>query len=170
MSDLVEKCRPTRFEDVRGQSLAVRWCQNQIRTGRGQSVLFSGPLGVGKTSLALIYAKARFCEGPNKEQSPCGECRWCKQFGDRGVGFGDFTRLNCGEKSGVDDVRKVLETAGRPAWDTKYRVVFLDEVHNLSQNACDALLKPLETPYSWGPTFILATTKPDKVPPPSVRE
>ena len=54
MTDLAEKYRPTRFDQVRGQELAVEWCRNQIRTNKGQSVLFSGPIGVGKTSLALI--------------------------------------------------------------------------------------------------------------------
>jgi DNA polymerase III subunit gamma/tau len=164
MTDLSAKYRPTRFDEVRGQALAVQWCRNQIRWNKGQSVLFSGPIGAGKTSLALIYAKARFCGSPTEDMSPCGSCASCIEFGERGQNLPDFTRLDCGERGRIEDVTNLADLARQGPFNTDYRVFFLDEVHNLSPRGFDALLKALETHHKWGPTIILATTKLDKVP------
>jgi DNA polymerase-3 subunit gamma/tau len=155
MTDLSEKYRPTSFHEIRGQELAVEWCRNQIRTNKGQSVLFSGPIGVGKTSLALIYAKARFCESPTEDMSPCDSCASCNEFGERGQNLPDFTRHDCGERSRIEDVTNLADLARQASLNTDYRVFFLDEVHNLSPRGFDALLKALETHHRWGPTIIL---------------
>ena len=164
MTDRAEKYRPTHFDEVRGQALAVEWCRNQIRTNKGQSVLFSGPIGVGKTSLAIVYAKSRFCESPTEDMSPCDSCASCNEFGERGQNLPDFTRHDCGERSRIEDVTNLADLARQASLNTDYRVFFLDEVHNLSPRGFDALLKALETHHRWGPTIILATTKLDKVP------
>ena len=164
MTDLSEKYRPTRFDEIRGQELAVEWCRNQIRTNKGQSVLFSGPIGAGKTSLALIYAKARFCKSPTDDMSPCDSCASCNEFGERGQNLPDFTRHDCGERSRIEDITNLADLARQGSLNNGYRVFFLDEVHNLSPRGFDALLKALETHHRWGPTIILATTKLDKVP------
>jgi hypothetical protein len=164
VTGLSEKYRPTRFDEVRGQKLAVEWCRNQIRTNKGQSILFSGPIRVGKTSVALIYAKARFCESPTEDMSPCHACASCNEFGERGQNLPDFTRHDCGERSRIEDIINLADLARQAPFYTDYRVFFLDEVHNLSPRGFDALLKALETHHRWGPTIILATTKLDKVP------
>jgi DNA polymerase III subunit gamma/tau len=96
--------------------------------------------------------------------SPCGSCASCNEFGERGQNLPDFTRLDCGERSRIDDVTNLADLARQGPLDTHYRVFFLDEVHNLSPRGFDALLKALETHHKWGPTIILATTKLDKVP------
>jgi DNA polymerase III subunit gamma/tau len=96
--------------------------------------------------------------------SPCGSCASCNEFGERGQNLPDFTRLDAGERSRIEDITNLADLARQGPFYTDYRVFFLDEVHNLSPRGFDALLKALETRHKWGPTIILATTKLDKVP------
>lgn len=162
MTDLAQAYRPQFFRDVAGQAKAVSWLTKQATTSAARSVLISGPFGTGKTTLGRIYAKAIFCEATEGGE-PCGKCANCGEFGERGVGVVDLTTFECGERSTVDEVKELLETARAAPWAAKRRVVLLDEVQNLSRRAYDALLKVVESPPAWT-TFILLTSRPDALP------
>ena len=163
MPDLAQKYRPRRFGDVAGQRDAVAWLRRQVVSGEARSVLMSGPIGTGKTTLGLIYSKALFCEALENGE-PCDACETCVEFGERGRGLTDFLPFECGERSTVDEVKGLLETATTAPFITKRRVALLDEVHNLSRRAFDALLRIVETPPKWT-TFVFLTSKPEAVPP-----
>ncbi len=125
-------------------------------------MLLSGPYGTGKTTLGLIYAKALFCEAP-EDGEPCGTCDRCKEFGDIGRDVVDFSRLDCGEHSTVEEVKDLLDFARAAPWSGKRRVLMLDEMQNLSRRAFDALLRIVEIPPPWA-TFIFLTAKPEALP------
>jgi DNA polymerase-3 subunit gamma/tau len=161
-TNLAEKYRPKKFGDIFGQPKADTWFRKQVISREGRSVLLSGPHGTGKTSLGLLYAKALFCLGP-EDGEPCGTCDRCKEFGDLGRGFLDFQRFECGENSKVEEVKGLVDMARAAPWIGKRRVLLLDEIHNLSRRACDALLRIVETPPAWA-TFILVTSKPEVLP------
>lgn len=123
--------------------------------------MLSGAYGTGKSSLALIYAKALLCAAP-ADGEPCDTCERCKQFGD-GRNSLDFQRFEAGERSKVDEVLGLLTIARHcPSGGTR-RVQLLDELHNLSRRAFDALLRIIEMPPA-GTTFILVTSKPETLP------
>ena len=158
---LARKWRPRRFAELVGQEHVVRALTHALDSGRiHHAFLFTGTRGVGKTTIARIFAKSLNCErgiGSN----PCGECGSCKDI-DAGR-FLDLLEIDAASNTGVDDVREVIENAQyRPARGN-YKVYLIDEVHMLSKNAFNALLKTLEEPPEHA-KFLLATTDPQKLP------
>jgi DNA polymerase-3 subunit gamma/tau len=152
MTDLAQKYRPKKFADVAGQPKADAWFRRQVTSKEARSVLVSGPYGTGKTTLGLLYAKALFCEA-TEDGEPCGACGGCKEFGDTGRGFVDFHRFECGERSTVEEVKGLVDMARAAPWIGKRRVLLLDESHNLSRRAFDALLRVVEFPPHGLPSF-----------------
>lgn len=158
---LYRKYRPKRFADVIGQDAVVAALKNQVKTGRiGHSYIFTGIRGTGKTSFAKILAKAVNCPD-SRDGEPCGVCDICTGI-DNGSML-DVTEIDAASNSGVDNVRALREeTAYYPAV-CKMRVYIIDEVHMLTREAFNALLKIMEEPPAHV-LFILATTEVHKVP------
>jgi DNA polymerase-3 subunit gamma/tau len=153
--------RPEVFGDVVAQSHIVQTLQNAIRTDRiAHSYLFSGPRGTGKTTTARLLAKALNCEnGPTPE--PCGECDYCVAIADgRSM---DVLEIDGASNRGIDEIRQLREEVGYAASKGKRKVYIIDEVHMLTSEAFNALLKTLEEPPAHV-IFIFATTQPLKVP------
>lgn len=160
---LYRKYRSQTFGDLIGQNHVVRTLQNAISSNRiAQAYLFTGPRGTGKTSTARLLAKALCCDnGPTGE--PCNECDICRSITSNTCL--DVVEMDAASESSVDSVREsIVERVGqRPAY-ARYRVMIIDEVHDLSSKAFDALLKTIEEPPPHL-VFILATTEFNKVPP-----
>src|SRR5262245_12917315 len=159
---LARKWRPQRFDDVIGQRGVVETLRNAISTGRlAQSFIFAGPRGVGKTTTARILARALNCvKGPTPE--PCGECDACIEIAQgRDV---DVLEIDGATYTGVDAVREVIvEPLAIAPMRDRYKVFIIDEVHRLSKNAFDALLKSIEEPPPYV-VFMMATTDLHSVP------
>ena len=159
---LARKWRPQRFDDVIGQRGVTQTLRNAIAAGRiAQSFVFSGPRGVGKTTTARILARGLNChDGPTAE--PCGQCDACVEIA-QGRDM-DVIEIDAASHTGIDNVRDVIidGLAVRPSRD-RYKVFIIDEVHRLSKNAFDALLKSIEEPPPHA-VFMMATTEADKVP------
>ena len=158
---LARKCRPQVFEDVLGQEHVVRTLQNAITGGRiAHAFLFSGPRGVGKTSIARILAKAINCEkGPTP--IPCGECFHCREI--TGGNAIDVREIDGASNRGIDEIRELRENVKFAPASGRYKIYIIDEVHMLSMAAFNALLKTLEEPPAHV-IFIFATTEIQKVP------
>ena len=160
---MARKYRPKGFDEVVGQEPIARTLKNAIASGRvAHAYLFTGPRGVGKTSMARIFAMALNCassDGPTPE--PCGACASCSAiFLGEDV---DVREIDGASNNGVDDVRALRDNAGyRPA-HSRFKIYVIDEVHMLSTGAFNALLKTLEEPPSHV-KFIFATTDPNKLP------
>ena len=158
---LYRKFRPDTFDEVKGQDHIVTTLKNQIVSGRiGHAYLFCGTRGTGKTSIAKLFAKTVNCEHP-VNGSPCGECDSCKRIA-AGASM-DVVEMDAASNNGVEDVRNIIEAVSYSPSEGKYRVYIIDEVHMLSTNAFNALLKTLEEPPSYC-IFILATTEVHKIP------
>ena len=158
---LYRKWRPERFEDVKGQDAIVTTLKNQIIRDRiGHAYLFCGTRGTGKTTIAKIVAKAVNCENP-KDGSPCGECRSCKAVSE-GSSM-SVIEMDAASNNGVEDVRLIRDEVTYAPTDGKYKVYIIDEAHNLTSAAFNALLKTLEEPPAYV-IFILATTEYHKIP------
>lgn len=158
---LARKWRPRRFSELVGQEHVVRALTNALESGRvHHAFLFTGTRGVGKTSIARIFAKSLNCvTGVGAE--PCGKCEICEAV-DQGR-FVDLLEIDAASNTGVDDVRDVIENAQYLPTRGRYKVYLIDEVHMLSKSAFNALLKTLEEPPEHV-KFLLATTDPQKVP------
>ncbi len=159
---LARKYRPQRFEDLVGQDHVARTLSNAIGLGRvHHAFLFTGARGVGKTSSARILAKALNCaksDGPTT--TPCLKCESCLAIA-RGEDI-DVIEIDAASNTGVDNVRSVIENSQYRPVRSRFKIYIIDEVHMLSKQAFNALLKTLEEPPSHV-KFILATTEPEKV-------
>jgi len=158
---LARKWRPRRFAELVGQEHVVRALSNALESGRvHHAFLFTGTRGVGKTTIARIFAKSLNCEqGVSAE--PCGACPVCEAV-DAGR-FVDLLEIDAASNTGVDDVRDLIENAQYMPTRGRYKVYLIDEVHMLSKAAFNALLKTLEEPPEHV-KFLLATTDPQKLP------
>jgi len=159
---LARKWRPQRFEDVIGQRGVVETLKNAIATGRlAHSFIFAGPRGVGKTTTARILARALNCvKGPTAE--PCGTCDACREIADgRDM---DVLEIDGATYTGIDAVREVIvKPLSLAPMRDRFKVFIIDEVHRLSPQAFDALLKSIEEPPPYV-KFLMATTELGKVP------
>ncbi len=158
---LARKYRPQNFAGLTGQEHVSRTLQNAIETGRvAHAFLFTGARGVGKTSAARILAKALNCEsGPAAE--PCNTCPQCKEITDGNST--DVFEIDGASNTGVDDIRELRDNSRYLPSHSRYKIYIIDEVHMLSTNAFNALLKTLEEPPPHV-KFIFATTEPHKLP------
>ncbi|MBU0713326.1 DNA polymerase III subunit gamma/tau [bacterium] len=155
------KYRPQRFDEVIGQSHICLTLQNAIKSNRiSHAYLFTGSRGIGKTSTARIFAKSMNCLNP-QGIDPCNECRNCIEItGGRSM---DVLEIDGASNRGIDQIRELRENVKYPPSNSKNRIFIIDEVHMLTKEAFNALLKTLEEPPSHV-IFIFATTEPLKIP------
>jgi DNA polymerase III subunit gamma/tau len=160
------KYRPRTYADVLGQKSSVRVLTSLVKEGAGwkQSYLFAGPFGSGKTTLGRILARALLCESP-KEGEPCDECVSC-----RGMLLGTsdaFVEVDAATNSGKADVKKIIEELDYSTFSGRRKLYLFDEAHQLSRDALDALLKPMEENQKGSDekrlVCIFATTEPEKM-------
>jgi len=158
---LARKWRPLRFEDVAGQEHITRILVNAIRANRiAHAYLFSGIRGVGKTTAARILAKALNCvEGPTAD--PCNQCDRCQEI-SRGNSI-DVYEIDGASNRGIDEVREIIENVRYQPAKSRFKIYIIDEVHQVTKDAFNALLKTLEEPPPFA-KFILATTEPHRLP------
>ncbi len=158
---LARKWRPQKFEEVVNQKHVVLTLQNALKTNRlANAYLFTGPRGIGKTTIARILAKAVNCD-KGLSDNPCNQCDSCKEItSSRSL---DVFEIDGASNTGVDDVRKLQDQLKYAPTPGKYKIYIIDEVHMLSGSAFNALLKTLEEPPSQV-MFIFATTEPHKIP------
>ena len=158
---LARKWRPKTFSEVIGQDHIARTLQNSVLQQKvAHAYLFTGTRGVGKTTIARIFAKAIRCENLDPAGNPCLECNSCKSI-DQSNAL-DYVEIDGASNNSVDDVRELIENAQYLPTSGKFKVYVVDEVHMLSTSAFNALLKTLEEPPSHV-VFIFATTDPHKL-------
>ena len=159
---LPRKWRPRIFEDLVGQEAVARTLSNAIADGRvAQAYLLTGPRGVGKTSTARMLARALNCDkGPTIR--PCGECASCREILDRGESL-DVHEMDGASNRKIENARELIETVRYAPQRDRYRIAIIDEVHMLTTEAFNALLKTLEEPPPHA-RFILASTELHKIP------
>lgn len=158
---LYRELRPKVFEDVIGQDNIIRTIKNQVVSGKiPHAYLFCGTHGTGKTSTAKILSKAVNCLNP-KDGNPCNECEICREI-NAGTLI-DVVEIDAASNRKVENARDLIDTVQYPPHRAKYKVYIIDEVHMLTMEAFNTLLKTLEEPPSYV-VFILATTDPQKVP------
>lgn len=159
---LARKWRPQTFADLVGQSHVVKaltfaLSQNQVH----HAYLFTGTRGVGKTSIARIFAKSLNCENNGVSANPCGECESCREI--KAGKFVDLIEVDAASRTGVEETRELIESVSYRPTKGRYKVYLIDEVHMFSKSSFNALLKTLEEPPAYV-KFILATTDPEKLP------
>ena len=158
---LYRKWRPAMFTDVSGQEHITSTLQNEVSSGRlNHAYLFTGSRGTGKTTCAKILAKAVNCLNP-QNGNPCGECEICKGIDDGSIL--DIVEMDAASNRKIDDIRQIIDEVQFKPAKCKYRVYIVDEVHMLTTEAFNALLKTLEEPPEHV-IFILATTEVHKLP------
>lgn len=163
---LARKYRPQTFSELIGQEPMVRTLANAIKRDRlAHAFLMTGVRGVGKTSTARLIAKALNCVGPDGNGGPtidpCGQCEPCQAIAEgRHI---DVIEMDAASHTGVDDVREIIEAVRYAAVSARYKIYIIDEVHMLSRNAFNALLKTLEEPPAHV-KFLFATTEVEKLP------
>ncbi len=163
---LARKYRPQTFAELIGQEAMVRTLSNAIATGRvAHAFILTGVRGVGKTTTARIIARALNCVGPDgaggPTATPCGQCVHCRSIAeDRHV---DVIEMDAASRTGVDDIRELTDGVRYRPVSARHKVYIIDEVHMLSKNAFNALLKTLEEPPP-AVIFVFATTEIQKVP------
>ncbi|GAB6052658.1 DNA polymerase III subunit gamma/tau [Magnetospira thiophila] len=163
---LARKYRPTDFSGLIGQQALVRTLTNAIESGRlAHAFILTGVRGIGKTTTARIIARALNCIGPDGKGgatiTPCGVCPNCRAIAeDRHV---DVLEMDAASRTGVDDIREIIEGVAYRPTSARFKIYIIDEVHMLSRNAFNALLKTLEEPPEHV-KFIFATTEIRKVP------
>ena len=158
---LARKWRPQSFEDIAGQGHITRTLQNAIRTKRiAHAYLFTGVRGVGKTTAARVVAKALNCEkGPTP--TPCNECSHCQEI-TNGSSI-DVLEIDGASNRGIDEIRQIIEHVRYQPAQCRFKIYIIDEVHQVTKDAFNALLKTLEEPPP-SVKFILATTEPHRLP------
>jgi len=162
---LARKYRPRRFEQMVGQDHVVRALTHALEQGRlHHAYLFTGTRGIGKTTVSRILAKSLNCTGPDGQGGitahPCGACTACTEIdGDR---FIDYIELDAASNRSIDEIRDLIERAAYKPSVGRYKVFMIDEAHQLTKDAFNALLKTLEEPPDYL-KFVLATTDPEKM-------
>lgn len=158
---LARKYRPQTFAEVLGQGAIVTTLKNAIKKNRlAHAYLFSGSRGTGKTTLARLFAKALNCSSPTDMLEPCNRCSSCKEIAS-GSSL-EVLEIDGASNRGIDDIRQINETVGYSTPSGKYKIYIIDEVHMLTKEAFNALLKTLEEPPE-KVKFFFATTEPHKV-------
>src|SRR3989338_7786309 len=157
---LYRKYRPQSFSEIIGQEHIVKTLTNAIKAGNiSHAYLFSGPRGSGKTTIARIFAKAINCERPSGFE-PCNKCSSCLEIMQSKSM--DLIEIDAASHRGIDDVRELREGIKFAPVKSKYKIFIIDECHQLSKDAANALLKTLEEPPAHA-VFLLATTEAHKM-------
>ena len=160
---LARKYRPSTFSEVIGQEHILRALENSIQHNKlHQAYMFSGTRGVGKTTIARVFAKCLNCQKSDMPQTePCNECTACLEIkAGRHI---EFLEVDAASRTGVDDMRELLESVQYKPANARYKIYLIDEVHMLSKSSFNALLKTLEEPPPHV-IFLMATTEVEKVP------
>lgn len=158
---LYRKYRPQEFSEVIGQEHVVKTLTNSIQGNNiSHAYLFSGPRGSGKTTIARLFAKAINCEKPKNGFEPCNNCSSCLEItASKSM---DFVEIDAASHRGIDDIKELREGLKFAPVKSKYKIFIIDECHQLSKDAANALLKTLEEPPAHA-IFLLATTESHKM-------